>query len=330
MIRVLLGILILGGMSSAGYVLIRPRIHRPTISVGAHLDVGDPPTAAVALGARLALAERDGRGGAFDVRHFEHTTSYCEADRDNSNSSYASLGLREPQLHLPGFAEPGQFFVGGLGKLPLDEDGSRAVQAFVLLGKRSVVLLTPEIPRRVKPKIRIVKRSRNGDEPAEQGFAAHARDKLQWSSSSVFDPLDGVLEASPEAVYLLWALDGGEIARHLRNRGYSGEILIPSAYLIDSSLEGAEGCLTLLARVAPPSPDFARRCGSADPFAHAAYRSCRQLLDALDRARARTFEEAVLVAAAARSYHPFADPEVATVGVYRIRAGRFELVRNLP
>jgi hypothetical protein len=238
MFRPLVGLLILAAMGGTGYGLIRPHVCRPALTVGAHFPKDSDLGSAVEAGVRLALCERDGRGGPYRISYAPWTESWCCKDYDNSNSSYAALGLREPSVHLPGFRHSRRLTdaVGNLVALLCPSpDGT--------LPPPAPQIEVPPSPVRVKPKRIVIKRQ------------------------------------APEEI--------------------------------------AEGGLLVLARLKPPPADFIRRSGSADPFAWAAYRSCLRLLDALDRSTEC-------------GYDPFSDPEVATLGVYRVRAGRFEVLTVFP
>jgi hypothetical protein len=332
-----LGFLIVAGMGGAGYAVLRPRVDRPTLVVGSYLPKDDPISRAIGEGVRRALEERDGRGGGFKVSYeavpipesWRVQNATCRAEdspADDSNSNYAALGLRMPGIILPGLgrteivAWPSD---GGLlVPLRLEEDGRRAGAAIRALRKTAAVVSChssrpPEKPVHFHS-------GGNVDDAAvaclaETPALAFPLSRRGLPERLLEETVLRVLESRPDLVYVDFK-DWPHVVRTLRELGYAGDVIIPSARLGKDPGE-AEGCLTVLSRLRPASPH---------PFAAAGYRSCMRYLDALDRTGAGTPKAARRAFEACIPYDPFLDPGLAELGVYRIRAGGFERVAVLP
>jgi hypothetical protein len=332
-----LGLLIVAGMGGAGYAVLRPRVNRPTLVVGSYLPKDDSLSRAIGEGVRRALEERDGRGGGFKVSYeavsipesWRVQNATCQAEdspADNSNSSYANLGLRVPGIILPGLgrteivAWPSD---GGLlAPLRLEEDGRRAAAAIRALRKTAAVVSchTPRPPE--KP---VHFHSGGNVDGAAAVFLTQAPafafplSRRGLPEKLVEETVLHLLESRPDLVYVDFK-DWLHVVRTLREFGFAGDMLIPSARLGKDPGE-AEGCLTILSLLRP---------SASHPFAAAGYRSCMRYLDALDRTGAGTPKAARRAFEACIPYDPFLDPGLAELGVYRIRAGGFERVAVLP
>jgi hypothetical protein len=60
------------------YLALRPRWSRPILRVGLNARAGNAEDAAIAAGVRMALDERDERGGRFRVAAVRHDLSYSK------------------------------------------------------------------------------------------------------------------------------------------------------------------------------------------------------------------------------------------------------------
>lgn len=351
MIRWILGALILAGMVSTGFVLIRPRVDRPVLSMASLLPTQDPRAAEIANGVRLALGDHDERGGAFRVRyvaldrkdgHAAREALYLEEDAPHEflNSSYASLLAPAPDVILPGLGKS-RLIVhpasdgGILVPLPLAEDGRRAVQAIRVLGMKSLAVICCHTTWTSAVEGRFHSHVDPAVDRAAQGFYDEVEIGLLPHLTAVTGPdgdVEPVLRNDPQIVYLDLPKQSAQLIHQLRERGFAREILVPAQHL-EPTAPLADGCLAILAHLTVPS-EFDRRYRSRfgtapHPLARLGDRSARRFLEALDRTRAATPDDVKRAFADLGNSDPIVELAAST-GVYRIRAGRFELLRTLP
>lgn len=327
-----------------------------------------PQTDAIVQGIRLALDEHDHRAGRFKVRH-EDWDYFVAAGGLGSTSARAQelahkAHQRRDVLALIGAYDSAStcrilVFVGRqepcllispastLWDLTEKEyrdgffagEGDPGPALFRTIPARPVqgILAARWAKRQGMKRVHLYREDRGRDSELLNAFREEARhEELAVTESAETCASEMArLQAleRPDLVFL-----GGndpqvaaDVVGYLRLAGYRGKVLLGSGELeplLLKELDETAG-VYVTDSTAPPPPDFARRAGTADPYAYYGYLAAKAAIESIARADSKDRVEVIRACARLPMFDPRGETAQPAVGLHRIVDGRFELVEVL-